>query len=132
MKTILMALAPLCLVASSAMAQDDLLTELASGAADSINSASIEIDTGSLDGFDIAALTQDAGTDAKPGTETDDAIEACFRRFGYRGCGYGYGYGYGYGCYNSCWYNPCYYTYYCYRPVYYSCHPVCYSYWGCY
>jgi hypothetical protein len=130
MKTILMAMVPLCLAASSAMAQDDLLSELASGATDSISSASIEIETGGPDSLDIAGLTQDAGTDAKPGSEADEAIEACFRRFGYRGWGHGYGcYNYGY---NSCWYNPCYYSYYCYRPVYYSCHPVCYSYWGCY
>lgn len=130
MNTILRTLTALCLVGTAAMAQDDLLAELASGATASISSASIEVETGGLEGLDMAGLTQDAGADASPGSESDDAIEACFRRFGYRN------YGWGYGCYNNgyntCWYNPCYYTYYCYRPVYYSCHPVCYSYWGCY
>ena len=57
MKTILMAMIPLCLAASNAMAADDLLSELASGATDSIRSASIEIETGALDGLDIAGLT---------------------------------------------------------------------------
>ena len=67
------------------------------------------------------------------GEESEDAIEACFRRFGYR---YG-GWGYGYRCYRPYYsYRVCHPTYYCYRPVYhYSCYPVVTyyrSYWGCY
>ncbi len=131
MKNILIAMVPMCLLASSVMAQDDLFSDLASGKSDSINAATSELQDLSLSSLDVAALSENAGDQAKADTTvTDDAIEACFRRCGYWG---GYGGCYSSCWYNSCWYNPCYYTYYCYRPVYYSCYyPTCYSYWGCY
>jgi len=131
MKNILIAMAPMCLLVSSAMAQDDLFSDLASGKTDSISAAQSELQDLSLDGLDVSALTQDAGTQAKAdSTTSDEAIEACFRRFGWGGYR-----SYNSCWYNSCWYNPCYYTYYCYRPCYsYSyCYPTTYcSYWGCY
>lgn len=121
-KKVLFAVAPLCLLAvgSFASANDNLLDEVASLNADSINTAEIAIEDAGLD-LDVDALTADA-------ENGEDAIEACFRRFYrsyYGGC---YGYGYGYRCYR-----PCYSYYYCYRPVYSYCYTPCYSYyWGCY
>ena len=120
LKHVIFAVAPLCLVASGAFANDDLFNEVASLNADSISSADIEIEDISLDGLDVDALAADAG-------DSDvDALETCFRRF-YRGC-YGYR-----GCYSYRCYRPCYSHYYCYRPVYSYCYTPCYyHYWGCY
>jgi len=122
LRKILFAMVPMALVVSFVSADDTLLNlNLAD-----INDAAIEIDTASLDGLDVDGLAAEAGED------TEDAVEACFRRFGYRHRGYGYGYGYGYGCYRPYYsYRPCYPTYYCHRPIYR--YPVSYvSYWGCY
>lgn len=128
LKKVLFAVVPVLLVASSAIA-DDFLGEVASLKADSIQDAAIAIENVNLDGLDVDALADNAG-----GKSSDEAIEACFRRFGWGGYG-------GYGCYNYNYsYNYCYrpcYTYYqpfyCYRPVtYYSCYPVYTNYWGCY
>ena len=119
LKKILFAIAPLCLLASGAFASDNLLDEVASLNADSINTAEIAIEDINLD-LDVDALAADTDNG-------EDAIEACFRRF--YGC---YNYGcYNYGCYN--YYRPCYSYYYCYRPVYTYCYTPCYyHYWGCY
>lgn len=120
-KKVLFAVAPLCLLAvgSFASANDDLLDEVASLNADSINTAEIAIEDFNLD-LDVDALSADV-------EDGEDAIEACYRRF-YRSY---YG-----GCYNNyrCnYYRPCYRSYYCYRPVYTYCYTPCYySYWGCY
>lgn len=120
-KHILFAVAPLCLLASGAFASDNLLDEVASLNASSIDTAEISIEDISLD-LNVDALAADADNG-------EDAIEACFRRFyscygGY----YGGCYGYNYHCYQ-----PCYSHYYCYRPVYTYCYtPVYYHYWGCY
>jgi hypothetical protein len=98
----------------------------------------------SIDSLDIASISDannavveanfDVDVDNLTQSTSDEAVEACFRRWG--------GYcGYNYGCYNYCYnycYTPCYsycYTpvYYCYRPVVY--HTYCYqplTYWGCY
>jgi hypothetical protein len=101
----------------------------------------------SIDSLDIASISDadNAVVEANLDVNVDDlankvgddeAVEACFRRFG--------GYcGYNYGCYNYCYnYNYCYQpycysycyqpTFYCYRPVVYQsyCYPL--SYWGCY
>ncbi len=125
-KKVIFAVAGMILSATAVMAEDSLLADFDLG---DIQDAEISIDAASLD-VDFDKLADDASG--------DEAIEACFRSFGYRSYGYGgygyggYGYGYGYG-YNC--YRPCYRSYYCYRPVTYyrSCYRPCYtSYWGCY
>jgi hypothetical protein len=122
-KHVLFAVAPLCLLAvgSFASANDNLLDEVASLNAGSIDTAEIAIEDIGLD-LDVDALSADV-------ENGEDAIEACFRRFyggyygGHRGC-YGFNYG---------WHRPCFHNYYCYRPVYTYCYtPVYYHYWGCY
>ena len=125
-KKMIFAVVPMILLATVAMAEDSLLKGLDLG---DIQDADISIDAASLDvDFDKLADNVDG----------DEAIEACFRSFGYCGYNYGcgYGYGYNYGCYNYNYcYRPCYTTYYCYRPVVYytPCYTPCYtSYWGCY
>ena len=119
-KKALFAIVPVCMIATVGVADDDLFNELSTVSVDSISDADIAIEESIAD-VDVDALLE--GTTA----DSDDAVEACFRRFGYRSyryCGYGYGCGY------RTFYN--YYTpsYYCYRPVYSYC--PSYSYWGCY
>lgn len=132
-------MAALVLMTSWAAANDDFLNELASGDTSSISDANNAVEADFLGSVDVAGLSANAGED-----NSDEAVEACFRRFGYghRGynhfCGYGYG-GYyrGYGCgythyttYHHC-YRPA--PVYCYRPVQqYACVPVYHNYWGCY
>ena len=121
LRKILFAMVPMALVVSFVSA-DDTLPEFNLA---EISDAAIEIDTASLDGLDVDGLAAEAGED------TEEAVEACFRRFGYRHRGYGYGYGHG--CYRPYYsYRHCYPTYYCHRPVY--TYPVVsyVSYWGCY
>ena len=124
LKKFALALMPLALLATSSVkADDDLSVDVGS-----ITDAAVEIETADLD-IDVDALSADAGED------TEDAIEACFRRFGYRYRGWG-GYRHWGGCYNRC-YNFC-RPLYSYRTISY-CPPVCrtvltpiYSYyWGC-
>ena len=114
-----LALMPLAMLTASVSADDDLQIDVTN-----ITDADVDIVTGDLD-IDVDALTEQAGED------TEDAIEACFRRFGY---GYrGWGYRYFGGCYN--YYRPL-----CtYRPIRYAppiCRvvlaPVYTYYWGCY
>jgi hypothetical protein len=126
MKRMILALVPLALLATTVRADDDLFNMNAA----SISDASIEIEEASLDDLDVDQLAADAD-----GEGSEDAIEACFRRFGYgygRGFGYGYGYGYGH-CYRPV-YRYHYPSYYCYRPVYRCVYPVTVyrHYWGCY
>ena len=120
LKKLVLALMPLTLVAS-ANAQDlDL---------DAIVDADIEIVEDSLD-IDVDGLTADAGEEVE-----GNALEACFRRIGYRRGGWG-GYRHWGGCYNHC-YNYCrpLYSYktitYC--PPVYRCiaTPIYSYYWGC-
>jgi hypothetical protein len=122
-KTFSLAVVALVLFAGGAMANDGL--DIAS------------LDLGSIQDVDNAVVEAnlDVDFDKLSQTGNEEAVEACFRRFGgWGGCGYSnYGcYNYGYG-YNYC-YQPCYYTY---QPVFYY-RPVCYtpcytlSYWGCY
>lgn len=124
-KRITLVLASLVLLGSSALASDDLLSELASTKGANISDATVEVEDFDLN-IDVDALAENAD-----GEETD-AIEACFRRFGYRGWGRGYrSWGYGYRCfrpYYSCYsyYRP----YFC-RPIYNYCAPIA-NYWGCY
>ena len=119
-KILLLAVAPLALLATSAMASDDVLDQVAGLNAASITDAQVSIDDG-LANIDVDGLSEQAGSE-----KGEQGIEACFRRFGYGGYGGGYcGYGYGY--------NYCYQPVIAYRPVYYTtyCYPT-FSYWGCY
>jgi hypothetical protein len=127
-KKILLALAPLALLATSAMASDDVLDQVADLNVASISDAQISIDDPAA-GLDIDGLSEQAGTE-----KSEEAIEACFRRFGYGG-GYGGYCNYNwYGCYSPCYsYSYCYYQpFVTYRPVYHTtyCYPT-FSYWGC-
>ena len=128
-KKVLFALIPACLIATSAFAGDDLMTELASADLSAISDAQIDIETFDLAGVNVDALSNEAGS--------ENAIEACFRSFGYCGGFRGYHGGFYGNCYNPCFnyintYSYCYPTYYCYRPLYTCALPVVYSYWGCY
>ena len=119
-KNVTLVLVSMFVLASTAMADDDLLSELASSKGANINDATVEIEDISMD-LDVDELAKNADG------EEADAIEACFRRFGYRS----WGWGYGYRCfrpYYSCYtyYRP----YFC-RPIYNYCAPIV-SYWGCY
>ena len=117
LKNVMLALLPLTMLASSVKADDDLNIDVAS-----IADADVSIVDADLD-IDVDQLTADAGTE-----DGDDAIEACFRRFGYRGYrGY-----HNYGCYNYC--RPLYsYRTICYAPPVYRCvvTPIYHYYWGC-
>lgn len=115
------------LAATNAMADDDLLNELASGNGPDIADASVEVEDFSLD-IDVDELAADADGE-------EDAVEACFRRFGYRSWGFrSYGYGYGYNCYRPA-YSYSYYRPLLCQPVYHTysyCAPIVSHYWGCY
>lgn len=123
-KNFLLSVAALALMVTGVFAEDDLLKDVASLNASSITDAQIAIEDGTGSGLDVDGLAQQAG-----GEKSDQAIEACFRRFGYGG-GYCH-----YNFYNPCYtYSYCYPQFYCYRPVYYYsyCYPVYTHYWGCY
>lgn len=123
LKKVTLVLVSLVVMASTATAGDDLFSELASSNGVNITDAQVEIEEVGLD-LDVDELAKDADG------EEEDAIEACFRRFGYRSWGHRFGYGYGYG-YRSC-FRTYYNNYSCYsRPIYNYCAPVV-SYWGCY
>lgn len=121
-KKMILALLPLTLMTVSAKA-DDLTLDL-----ENINDAGIELIEMDLD-IDVDALAAEAGD------EQEDAIEACFRRFGYRHGGWG-GYRHYRGYFNHCYthYRPM-YSYHTIRhcaPVYTQiCRPVYRYYWGC-
>ncbi len=128
LKTLLFAVVPVLMISSATFAADDFLSEVADLDVSSIVDADNMIEDASLAGLDIDELASNAST------KSEDAIEACFRSFGYGGgCGYrNYGCNYGYsnyGCYNSCYnYNYCQPSYYCYRPCYTYCQPITYTY----
>ena len=126
---ILFAVAPMMLVAGSVMADDSLLSKVASMDLDGTKIAAAEVTD--LDDFgqtDVDALLGDAEENG------EEAIAASFRRFGWGG---GYR-----SSYRSC-YRPFYRSYshcnnYSFYPSYqrytpiYSCYtPVYRSYWGC-
>ena len=127
LKRFLFAMAPLMLVAGTVTADDELLSAVAMLDSDTVAEATVETDE--LGQADVDALMGE-------GEESEDeAIAACFRR-------YGYGYGWGNrGYYRSySYYRPFYRSYgygysyprYCYTPSYYSCYtPIYRSYWGC-
>lgn len=129
-KKMLFAVVPMLMVASSVMADDDLLTAIASLDADKVAVAAVD-DADKLGQADVDALLGDDDADG------EEAVAACFRRFGH-GCGYGsYSYRSYYNCYSPCYsygyscYTPVTYSY--YTPVTYSCYTPCYtSYWGCF
>jgi hypothetical protein len=125
LRKLLFAIVPMVLAVSTVSADETIDLNLSN-----INDAAIEIEDVSLDGLDVDALA-----DKADGEGSDEAIEACFRRFGYRHRGYRYG-GYGYSSYRPYYsYRQCYPTYYCYRPVHYYSYPVVSyhrNYWGCY
>ncbi len=121
-KNALFAVAALVVLVSSVRAEDGLLEGLDTSA---IQDAQVEIQQPDLDGLDVDQLGAEAGSE-----ESEDAIEACFRRFGYGGYGYGYGFRRYYSCYRP-FYSYGYHHYHCYRPIVRVCRPV-YYYWGCY
>ncbi len=123
LRKMLFAIVPMVLAISTVSADEPLELNLSS-----ISDAAIEIEEPSLDDLDVDALA-----DKADGEAPEEAVEACFRRFGYRYSGYGYGYRYR--CYRPYYsYRPCYPTYYCYRPVHHYTYAVptyYHSYWGC-
>lgn len=125
LRKMLFAIVPMVLAISTVNADETIDINLSN-----INDAAIEIEEPGLGDLDVDALSDEAGE------ESGDAIEACFRRFGYRRSSWGYGYGYGYRCYRPYYsYRVCHPTYYCYRPAYHYSYPVVShyrSYWGCY
>ena len=126
LKKMILAAVPMMFLVSISVAEDNFLADFD---VSSIQDADISIEEAGFD-VDFDDLANNAGQD-------EEAIEACFRSFGY-----GYrSYGYGYNCYRPCYrhcyrhcYRPCYrHCYYsCYRPVYYhTYYPVYRNYWGC-
>jgi hypothetical protein len=117
-KKVSLAVVAVALMTGSAMA-NDLIDSLDLASVSDANNAVVE-------------ATFDVNVDQlADNTSNDEAVEACFRRFGWGGyCGYN-----SY-CYSPC-YSYCYYpSYYCYRPVcYYQTYTYCYPlyHWGfCY
>ncbi len=115
-------------ISTTAHADDDLMSQLASGDVQMNDAATVdETDFGQSD---VDSLLSD-------GEDIDDeqAVAACYRRFS---SSYGYrSYGYRNYSYRSCYtpsysYGHNYYTPRCYTPVTYSYYtPVYHSYWGC-
>ncbi len=126
LRKILFAIVPMVLAISTVNADEAFDLNLSS-----ITDAAVEIEEPGLNDVDVDALA-----DKADGKGADEAIEASFRRFGYRHRGYGYGYGYGYRSYRPFYsYRYSYPTHYSYRPVHYYSYPVVTyysSYWGCY
>ncbi len=126
LKKFLLAIVPMALMAATVFAEEDVLKDVANLKVSSITDAQISVEDPTAN-LDIDSLAANAGTDKKT-----DAIEACFRRFGYGGYS-------NYGCYNYGYSNFCYqpaytYSYYCYQPYYVAYRPVYTyytNYWGC-
>ncbi len=123
LKRILLAVVPLALLATTVFAEEDVLNHVANLKVAAITDAQASIDDPTAN-LDIDSLSEQAGSG-----KSDQAIEACFRRFGYGGYG-------GYGGYSNYCYSPYYsYSYYCYQPYYQVCYRPVYtyytSYWGC-
>ncbi|NND96075.1 MAG: hypothetical protein HKN47_01960 [Pirellulaceae bacterium] len=129
LKRILFAVAPMMLIASSVMANDDLLSKIAKMDTTDIKDSIAAVDEiDELGQADVDALLGDIDEES-----SEDAVAACFRRIGY---GYGHRSYRSYHCgFHYNWCSPvrytCYPTYH-YRPVHYRCYtPVYTSYWGC-
>ena len=117
LKKLILAAVPMMFLVSVSVAEDDFLADLD---INSIQDAEISIEEAGFD-VDFDKLDDEASQ--------EEAIEACFRSYGYRSYGYGYSYSY-YRPYYSC-YRPVYYHTY-YRPVVYrTYYPVYRNYWGC-
>ena len=133
LKNFALAFVSMFVVAGAAKA-DDLMDDLAGMDLATINDSAASVEEFDLDSLDVDQLAAEAGDET-------DAIETCFRRFGYRrggwgGWGRGWGgcYGYGYRSFHSCYsyHRP---VYHCYRPVIRTCYTHCapvISYWGCF
>ena len=125
LKKITFVLVSMITLASTAAASDDLFNELANNKGANIADASVELEDIEFD-IDVDALAENA-----EGEDETDAVEACFRRFGYRSWGRSYGY--------RC-FRPVYHSYSYYRPLlcqpvyrtYSYCAPIVTHYWGCY
>lgn len=122
-KRIFLAMLPLTMIAVSANADDELSIDL-----DNITDAEVTLIDDVMD-IDVDALSAEAGEESDA-----EAIEACFRRIGYRRCGWG-GYRSWGRCYNHCYnycrpYFNCHSVRYC-APVYRCVTPVYNYYWGC-
>ncbi|MCI0359804.1 MAG: hypothetical protein L0211_15110 [Planctomycetaceae bacterium] len=111
-------------------------------AGDAITAADLDVASISDADNTVVEANLDVDVDALTGKTSDkgeQAVEACFRRFGWGGCYGGYNYCYS-PCYSYCYYpsysycyQPCYYNYYVYRPCYtysYCSYPL--YHWGCY
>lgn len=120
LKRILLAVVPMVLLATTVFAEEDVLNHVANLKVAAITDAQVSIDDPTAN-LDIDSLSEQAGSG-----KSDQAIEACFRRFGYGG----------YGGFSNYCYSPYYsYSYYCYQPYYQVCYRPVYtyytSYWGC-
>ena len=119
LKKIVFAVLPMTLFAVSGKADDGLSID-----ASTIQDVNASLVENEID-IDSDALSKEVES---AGVDEEEALEACFRRFGYRRFGWGFG---------QC-YRPYYRTCFTYRP-YYHCAPVyrCMTpiyryYWGCY
>jgi len=134
-KKMMLALAPVVMIAGSALAGDDVLDQFANLDATAINDAVVNTGDEGLS-FDL-----DNASSSADELDQVDAIESAFRRYGgHHGGSYGYQHrNYCYPSYNYGYQH--HYTYYnVYRPVYHcspvvysTCYTPCYTaYWGCY
>lgn len=131
LKSMTLAVAALALTITGAKA-NDLMDEIGSMDLAAINDSAADVEELDLDALDLDELVAEAG-------EETDAIEACFRRIGFRRGGWGgyRGWGYGRSFHRIGYsYGHCFNRYYSCRPIYnhcYSyCRPVITSYWGCF
>ena len=121
LKKLMLALMPLTLLTSAVNADDGLNIDVSS-----IADADVNILENDLD-IDVDALSADVGENS------ENAIEACFRRFGYRHRSWGHcHYRHFNRCHSYC--RPLYsYRTICYSPPVYRCvvTPIYHYYWGC-
>ncbi|MCM2373294.1 hypothetical protein [Aporhodopirellula aestuarii] len=124
------------MLTTTARADDDLLSRLAASELDTTAQTELSDDVSDIDDaeFGLADVEALLG-EGEEATDSEEAVAACYRRFGRS---YGYR-NYGYSSYRySSYYTPIYRTHYhytpsyCYTPVTYSYYtPVYTSYWGC-
>ncbi|TWU38320.1 hypothetical protein [Novipirellula artificiosorum] len=129
---ILFAVAPMILVASSVVAEDNLLSRIANmELSDSVAAVDDRDDLGQAD---VESLLNEGEE-----SSGEEAIAACFRRigYGYRHSGYRSYHSYYRPCYNTSYsygynFSSSYYPrYHSYAPCYSHYTPVYTSYWGC-
>ena len=117
LKKMILTVLPMTLLAVSAKADDGLSID-----ASTIQDADVNIVETEPD-IDVDALSDQV----ESADNQEDALEACFRRFGYRRCGWGFNHCYRYHSYCR----PLYSYRYC-APVYRCVTPIYRYYWGCY